>query len=130
MKPKVLGLGLLLLIALSVSRAAFADALTVTTSGPSSVMVRGYNAVGVTWSASASSGVAPYTYNWYRNSTFLASGQNFHATICGGNEDGSEILALTVVATDSIGQTGTATHNTTVNYSFVEGGGRGPRCPF
>ena len=77
MKSKVLGLGLLLLIALSVSRAAFADALTVTTSGPSSVMVRGYNAVGVTWSASASFRSGPLYLSMVSKFNLPGFGSNF-----------------------------------------------------
>ncbi len=110
----------LALVVLSISTTGLAQGLTVTASGPSQVDVWGSGFSNVTWVATASSGVAPYTYQWYFGSTPAHTGQYFPASIWGSNTDETETMVMTVVVTDHYGQTATASTTTVVYRHHVE----------
>ncbi|HEX8691900.1 MAG TPA: S8 family serine peptidase [Longimicrobium sp.] len=79
--------------------------LTVTIGGPSSVLPNRT----CYWWASASGGTPGYTYNWYRNSTWVGSGEDLYVNT------GSSSFTLKVVVTDAAGATAQATKSVTVS---------------
>ena len=65
------------------------------------VQLYGYNCQTVTWTAPVSGGTAPYSYAWYRNSSYVGSGSSYSEMFCGGNYSSSYGEVATVTVTDS-----------------------------
>jgi len=78
--------------------------LSVSISGPASTTVLGYACKTLTWTASASGGVPPYTsYQWYRDGYPAGTGSSYSETFCGDNVTYTESFGLSVTVTDSVG---------------------------
>lgn len=92
--------------------------LTVTISGPSSVSISGYNCRTLTWTANASGGVPPYiSYNWVVDGWSAGSGSSYSDTFCGDNINWTQTVNLQVTVTDSVYNTASDSHSTTIYYS-------------
>jgi hypothetical protein len=91
--------------------------LTATISGPLSVFISGYTCRLVTWNASVSGGVSPYTYNWYWDGYLVGTGSSFSEYFCGDNWTWTEYVYLSLTVRDSVGSTASDTHTTRINYS-------------
>jgi hypothetical protein len=75
--------------------------LKVSISGPSYDSIYGYDCHYLTWTASASGGVPPYSYQWYRNGYPVGSGSSYSEYICGSNYNYWESFTISVTATDA-----------------------------
>jgi hypothetical protein len=71
-----------------------------------------------TWTATASGGSSPYTYQWYYNGTAAGTGGTYTRSVCPSNLS----FQLRVVVTDSTGATAQAYYDVTVEYD------REPTC--
>jgi hypothetical protein len=56
--------------------------LSVTMSGPSTADFTTATCSTLTWSASASGGTTPYSYNWYYNGTQVGTGASYSRSVC------------------------------------------------
>jgi hypothetical protein len=61
--------------------------LNVTMSGPSSADFTTATCSTKTWSASASGGTTPYSYNWYYNGTPVGTGTSYSRSVCYNHAD-------------------------------------------
>lgn len=91
--------------------------VTVSISGPTYILISGYNSEIATWTATASSGVPGYSYQWYRDGYPVGTGSTYSESFFGSNWDSSELFELSVTVTDSASQTASATHSVNVWYS-------------
>jgi hypothetical protein len=97
--------------------------LQVAVSGPTYVALDNYTPCSnVTWTASASGGVTPYsTINWYLGSTFVGTGSSYSQYYCSTNQT---VTAMATVS-DSASQTASGTTTTYISYTTYSGGGGG-----
>jgi hypothetical protein len=71
--------------------------LNVTMSGPSSANFSTATCSTKTWSASASGGTPPYSYNWYYNGTQVGTGTSYSRSVCYNHAD----FTIQVTGTDT-----------------------------
>jgi hypothetical protein len=76
------------------------------------VQLYGWNCQTVTWTASVSGGASPYSYAWYRGSSYLGSGPSYSEMFCGNNYASSYGADATVTVTDSSSQSASASAST------------------
>jgi hypothetical protein len=99
---------------------------TVTVNGLASVSIFGFNCKIVSWTSTVSGGTPAYTnYAWYMNG-YLAqngTGTSYATTFCGDDYTWTDYLDVSLTVTDSAGQNGTGSMNTTIYYSGSGGGG-------
>jgi len=70
-----------------------------------------------TWTATASGGTSPYTFQWYYNGTAVGTGSSYSRSVCRSNSPGFD---LSVTATDSMGKTASDTHHVYVEIYYEE----------
>jgi hypothetical protein len=92
-------------------------ALNASISGPYYLSISGYNYETVTWTATATGGVPGYSYQWYRDGSYVGSGSTYSETFYGNNYDYTEYVNLSVTVADSASQTKAATFSTEIWYS-------------
>lgn len=90
--------------------------LTIAITGPTFVAIKGYGYRTLTWYATVSGGVPPYTIDWYRNNFWVGSGGSFSATYYGNNTTWTQYVNLRATVSDSVGSFASDTHTTTINY--------------
>ena len=91
--------------------------LTVEIIGPEFVSIFGYGYKTLTWYASVSGGVPPYSIVWYRGKLGGGgSGSSYSETFYGNNTTWTQYVKLSVQVTDSAGATAYGSHITTINY--------------
>lgn len=93
--------------------------------GPSAD-VWGYDCAYVTWTASASGGTSPYSYQWYNGSTYLGSGSSYTQAFCGTNWEYSETFTVTARATDAASQIKSVDNSVTIYYHYQQPPSCGP----
>jgi hypothetical protein len=89
----------------------------VTISGTSKVTLFGTGTRYASWSTSVTGGYPPYTYQWYWNGSavsFNGTGSTYGGTYIGPNRNMTITDVVSVVVTDSYGQTATDDHSITV----------------
>lgn len=89
--------------------------LTIDVTGPTFVAIKGYGYRTLTWYATVSGGVPPYTIDWYRK-YWVGSGGSYSATFYGNNTTWTQYVHLRATVTDSLGSVASDTHDTTINY--------------
>ncbi len=86
--------------------------------GQSYLYFNNFNCSNYTWGVSIANGVAPYSYAWYVDSSYVGSGSTYTRTVCGYDSS----FGLSVTVTGSNSQSATApTFPVTVQYE--------PYCP-
>lgn len=83
---------------------------TPTISGPIDAITMGCKTL--TWTASATGGTSPYTFNWYIGTTSVGSGTSYSKSFC----NASSTVNLKVIVRDSAGRTGEDLHTTNIEY--------------
>lgn len=107
----------LAILALLVASPLLASSPQVTISGTSRVTLFGTGTRYASWSTSVTGGYPPYTYQWYWNGnpvSFNGTGPTYGGTYVGPNRNMTITDVVSVVVTDSYGQTATDTHSITV----------------
>jgi hypothetical protein len=98
--------------------------LAITVSGPDSVLLT--NSIpckNVTWTASVSGGVPPYsTINWYLGTTYVGSGSSYTRNYCST----SQTVTAKATVSDSASQAAEGTKTTTITYFSGTTGGCSP----
>lgn len=94
--------------------------LSVSSSYGPSADVWGYNCAYVTWTASASGGTSPYSYQWFNGATYLGSGSSYTQAFCGSNWEYSESFTITAQVTDSTPQTRSVDNSITIYYHYEQ----------
>ncbi len=90
--------------------------LTVSVSGPANVYVANYNCTDATWTAAASGGTPGYSFNWYIDGYYVGSGSSYTTSYCGSNYAYVDTENVQVNASDSGGQSASASMVTYVRY--------------
>ena len=93
-----------------------APPLAIDITGPTYVTIKGYNIRILTWTATVSGGVPPYTINWHRGRYWVGSGSSFSATFYGENSNWTEYVDLDATVTDSEGAIASDSHTTQIRY--------------
>jgi hypothetical protein len=89
-------------------------ALNVTMSGPSSADFTTATCSTLTWSASASGGTTPYSYNWYYNGTQVGTGTSYSRSVCYNHAD----FTIQATVTDSSSPVQTKSVSRAVDVTF------------
>lgn len=89
--------------------------LIVTMSGPSSANFSTATCSTLTWSASASGGTTPYSYNWYYNGTLVGTGASYSRSVCYNHADFT--IQATVTDSSSPVQSKSVTRAVDVSFS-------------
>ena len=88
---------------------------SVTMSGPSSANFSTATCSTLTWSASASGGTTPYSYNWYYNGTQVGTGTSYSRSVCYNHADFT--IQATVTDSSSPVQSTSASRAVDVTYT-------------
>jgi hypothetical protein len=94
--------------------------LTIAVSGPDFVfLTSSVPCKNVTWTASVSGGVTPYsTINWYLGTTYVGTGSSYTQNYCST----SQTVTAKATVSDSVAQAAQGTKTTTISYSSGTGG--------
>jgi hypothetical protein len=87
--------------------------IAVTITGPAFAFLMNTNCQTLTYTASVSGGVAPFTYQWGGNVS--GTGSSTSITVCGNNTTSTTTLNISLTVTGSGGASASDTHSTTVN---------------
>jgi len=89
---------------------------TVYSDQPSTISQGSQACTTITWTVAISGGTAAYNTRLYLNDTFVGHGTTYSRSVCGAPQD----VTLRAEVVDSGGQSGSASHTTTVEYFCFE----------
>ena len=75
--------------------------VNVTINGPSYASIYGYDCQSLTWTASASGGTSPYSYQWYIDGYPVGTGTSYSDFYCGSNYNWWQSFTVSVTVTDA-----------------------------
>lgn len=101
---------------------------SVSISGSTYVFLTGFDCETLTWTATGSGGTLPYSYAWYFNNAFVASGSTYSRTFCGTDINRVTSHALRVTLTDGASRTASDSETVTVQTERECGPGTGRLC--
>ena len=102
--------------------------VSVTSNHPSSFTLAYGSCVNITWTVNISGGTPSYTANIYKNNVFKFSGTSYTERVCGRYTASTETITMRADVTDSVGQTRSSSHVTTINHPGSGGSGGGGGC--